>query len=97
MVSEVYKKIFELNRSSETNQSVSLPFFPFYLLKVGLGARFEVVHRASWRSNNGFKAFLKSSHTQILDIWSQNQNFPPGLLEDGYVPDMKIFNVFPYI
>ena len=43
---------------------------------------FEVFHCASWRSNNGFKAFPTSSHTQIFDIWSQKQNFPLGSLED---------------
>ena len=68
----------------------------FPLLKVGLGAMFEVFLWASWRSNNGSKAFTKSSHTQILKIWSWNQNFPPGSLEDGYVPEMKNFNVLPY-
>ena len=93
MVSWVSQKKFELNRSSPTNQSGSLLFWTFYLLKVGLGAIFEVF--PCWRSNNGSKAFSKSSHIQILEIWSWNQNFPPGSLEDRYVPEMKIFKVLP--
>ena len=75
MVSRLSQKKFELNRSGETNQSVSLLFWIFYLLKVGLGAMFEVFPWASWRSNNGSKAFPKSSHTQILEILSWNLNF----------------------
>ena len=57
---------------------------------------FEVLHWASWRSNYSFKAFPTSSHTQILDIWSQNQNFPPGVLEDWILTEKKIFNILPY-
>ena len=57
---------------------------------------FEFFHWASWRSNNGFKTFPTSSHTQILDIWSQNQNFPPGVLEDWILTEKKIFNILPY-
>ena len=55
----------------------------------------EVFPWASWRSNNGSKAFPKSSHIQILEICSWNKNFPSGSLEDGYVPEIKIFKVLP--
>ena len=72
----------------------SLEYDRFYLLKVGLGAMLEVFPWASWTSNNGFKAFLTLSHTQIFDIWRKNQNFPPGSLEDGYVPERRILPQF---
>ena len=58
-------------------------------------AMFEVILCASWRSNIALEAIFYSSLTKILEIWSQNHFFPPGSLEDGYVPERRILPEFP--
>ena len=88
------QKKFGRPRFGASHQYRALLFSIFPFLKVGLGAMFEVFPWASWRSNNGSKAFPKSSHTHILKIWSWNQNFPPGSLEDSYVPEKNFASFF---
>ena len=56
---------------------------------------FEAILWASVRSNTVLEAIFYSSLTQILEIWSQNHFFPPGSLEDGYVPERRISPQIP--
>ena len=70
-------------------------FSEFPLLKVGFGAISEVILSAPWRSNTSLEGIFISSHTQILEFWSQNQFFPLGSFEDAHVPERRILPQFP--
>ena len=77
-----------------TTGSESLSFDPFRILKTVKMAMFEVIPRASWRSNSGSEPLFTSELTQILKIWSQKFFFPLGSLEDGHVPERRILPQF---
>ena len=62
---------------------------------MGFGAISEVILSAPWRSNTSLEGIFKSSHTQILEFWSQNQFFPLGSFEDAHVPERRILPQFP--
>ena len=76
-------------------QSEDLRFSEFSLLKVGFGAMLEVLLWTPWRSTKSLEGISLSSHTQILEFWSQNHFFPLGSLEDAYVPERRILPQFP--
>ena len=90
-----HQKKFGTPRCGGTTGSGSLSFDPFRLLKTAKMAMFEVIPRASWRSNSGSEPLFTSELTQILKIWSQKFFFPLGSLEDGHVPERRILPQFP--
>ena len=67
-----HQKKFGTPRCGGKTGSGSLSFDPFRLLKMAKMAMFEVIPRASWRSNSGSEALFHSELTQILKFWSQN-------------------------
>ena len=67
-----HQKKFGTPRCGGKTGSGSLSFDPFRLLKTAKMAMFEVIPRASWRSNSGSEALFHSELTQILKFWSQN-------------------------
>ena len=89
-----HQKKFGTPRCGGTTGSGSLSFDPFRLLKTAKMAMFEVIPRASWRSNSGSEPLFTSELTQILKIWSQKFFFPLGSLEDGHVPERRILPQF---
>ena len=89
-----HQKKFGTPRCGWTTGSGSLSFDPFRLLKMAKMAMFEVIPRASWRSNSGSEALFNSELTQILKFWSQKFFFPLGSLEDGHVPEWRILPQF---
>ena len=61
-----HQKKFGTPRCGGTTGSGSLSFDPFCLLKMEKMAIFEVIFRASWRSNRGSLGLFKSELTQIF-------------------------------
>ena len=94
MITKPGKKNFGPSARCPSQREISV-ITSFSLLKLGLEAIFEVMFWASWRSTIGPGAIFPSSLTQILEIWSQNQFFPPGSLEDGCLPERRILPQFP--
>jgi len=89
-----HQKKFGTPRCGGTTGAGSLSFDPFHLLKTPKMVMFEVIPRASWRSNSGSEALFNSELTQILKFWSQKFFFPLGSLEDGHVPERRILPQF---
>ena len=89
-----HQKKFGTPRCGGKTGSGSLSFDPFRLLITAKMAMFEVIPRASWRSNSGSEPLFTSELTQILKIWSQKFFFPLGSLEDGHVPERRILPQF---
>ena len=89
----IAKKKFQ--KLGESTGATRRRFSKFPLLKVGFGAISEVILSAPWRSNTSLEGIFISSHTQILEFWSQNQFFPLGFFEDAHVPEGRILPQFP--
>ena len=86
------KKFQKLGGSTGATQR---RFSEFPLLKVGFGALSEVILSAPWRLNTSLEGIFISSHTQILEFWSQNHFFPLGSFKDPHVPERRILPQFP--